>query len=67
VSVAEFKVVYRPRADATAEREVSALVDAYRFIIFDCRHETEKGAQPGAVDAAKESANGCDATRILPL
>lgn len=65
--MAESKVVYRPRADATAERELSALVDAYRFIIFDCRHETEKGAQPGALDAAKESANGCDATRILPL
>jgi hypothetical protein len=64
----ESKVVYRPRADATPEGEVSALVDAYRFIIFDCRHETEKGAQRGALDAAKEFANGCDATptRILP-
>ena len=63
----EFEVVYRPRADATQEGEISALVDAYRFIIFDSRHETEKGAQHGAPDAAEESPNGCDATRILPL
>ena len=64
--MAEFEVVYRPRADATPEREISALVDAYRFIIFDCRHETEKGARSGAPDAAKESANGCDAARVIP-
>ena len=65
--MADSKVVYLPRADATPESELSALVAAYRFIIFDCRHETEKGAQHGAPDAAEESSNGCDATRILPL
>ena len=52
--MAEFEVVYRPRADATREGEISALVDAYRFIIFDCRHVTENGAQPGAPDAARK-------------
>ena len=64
--MAESKVVYRPRADATPERELSALVAAYRSIIFDCRHVNEKGAQPGVPDAAKESKNDCDAARIIP-
>ena len=52
--MAESKVVYRPRADATPERELSALVAAYRFIIFDCRHVTEKGAGLDAPDAARK-------------
>ena len=52
--MAESKIVYRPRADATPERELSALVVAYRFIIFDCRHVTEKGAEPGAPDAGRK-------------
>ena len=63
----ESKIIYTPRADATPERERSALVAAYRFIIFNCRHVNEKGAQRGAPDAAKESRNGCDAARIIPL
>ena len=53
--MAEPKVIYTPRADATAEMELTALVAAYHFIIFDCRNVTAKGAQPGAPDAAKES------------
>jgi hypothetical protein len=52
--MAEFEVVYRPLDGATSESELSALVAAYRFIIFDCRHVTEKGAQPGAPDAARK-------------
>ena len=52
--MAESKIIYTPRADATPERERSALVAAYRFIIFDCRHVTENGAQPGAPDAARK-------------
>jgi hypothetical protein len=52
--MADSKVVYLPRADATLESELSALVAAYRFIIFDCRHVTEKGAQLGAPDAARK-------------
>jgi hypothetical protein len=59
--MADSKIIYTPRADATPEREVSALVAAYRFIIFNCRHETENGAQRGAPDAAKECDRGCDA------
>jgi hypothetical protein len=59
------KVVYRPRADATPELELSALVDAYRFIIFDCRHETEKGAQPGARDDAERLNNDRTDTEII--
>jgi hypothetical protein len=61
----ESKIVYRPRADATPESELSALVAAYRFVIFDC-YVGKKGARPGAPDAAKESDNGCDAARIVP-
>jgi hypothetical protein len=63
--MAEFEVVYRPRADATPEGEISALVDAYRFIIFDCRHETEKGAQPGARDDAERLNNDRTDTEII--
>ena len=64
--MAEPEVLYRPRADATQASELSALVAAYRFIIFGCRHVNEKGAQPGAPDAAKESESDCDAARIIP-
>ena len=60
-----FEVVYRPRADATREGEISALVDAYRFIIFDSRHETEKGAQPGARDDAERLNNDRTDTEII--
>jgi hypothetical protein len=64
--MADSKIIYTPRADATPERELSALVAAYRSIIFACRHINEKGAQRGAPDAAKESDNDCDAARIIP-
>ena len=63
--MAESKVVYRPRADATEASELSTLVAVYRHVIFNC-NATEKGARPGAPDAAKESANGCDAARVIP-
>jgi len=56
VTMAESKVIYPPRPDATPESELSALVAAYRFLMSDC-HVSEKGAQPGAPDAAKESEN----------
>ena len=62
--MAESKVVYRPRADATPESELSAVVAAYRYVIFDL-NVSEKGARPGAPDAAKESENDCDAARII--
>ena len=63
--MAESKVIYTPRPDATPASELNALVAAYRFLLFDC-HVSEKGARPGARDAAKESENGYDATRIIP-
>jgi hypothetical protein len=63
--MAESEVVYRPQEGVTAESELSALVAAYRFIVFDC-NVSEKGARPGAPDAAKESNNDCDAARIIP-
>jgi hypothetical protein len=44
--MAQSKVVYTPRADATPESERSALVAAYRLIL-DC-HTRKKGARPGA-------------------
>jgi hypothetical protein len=52
--MAESEVVYRPRDGATLEDELSVLVAAYRYVIFDC-HVGKKGARPGARDAAKES------------
>jgi hypothetical protein len=51
--MAESKVVYRPRADAKQESELSALVAVYRFVIFDC-HVGKKGPRPGAADAARK-------------
>jgi hypothetical protein len=62
--MAQSKVVYTPQDGATPDSELSALVAAYRFIIFD-RHVSEKGARSGAPDAAKDSENGCDAARII--
>ena len=59
------KVIYTPRGDATPESELSALVAAYRFLMLDL-YASEKGAQPGAPDAAKESNNDCDAASIIP-
>ena len=50
--MAEFEVIYKTHADATRESELSALVAAYRFLLFDC-HEREKGARPGAPDDAE--------------
>jgi hypothetical protein len=63
--MAEPKVVYSPRPDATPESERSTLMAVYRYLIFECQ-ASEKGARPGAPDAAKESRNGCDAARIIP-
>ena len=63
--MAESKVVYRPRADATPERELSALVAAYRYLIFDC-HASEKGACPGAPDDAERLKNDRTDREIVP-
>jgi hypothetical protein len=49
--MAESRVVYRPREGATAASEVSAVVAAYRFLIFDCH--SDKGTRPGAPDGAR--------------
>jgi hypothetical protein len=51
--MAESKVIYRPRADATQESEFSAVVAAYRFLLFDC-DARKKGPRPGAPDAARK-------------
>jgi hypothetical protein len=50
--MAQSKVVYTPRADATPESERSALVAAYRLILN--LHERKKAARPGRPDDAKE-------------
>ena len=42
---------YRPGEDANAENERALLAAAYNYIL-SC-HEIEKGARPGAPDAAK--------------
>jgi len=63
--MAESKVIYRPRADACPQCELSALVAAYRYIIFDC-HASEKGARPGAPDDAERLNNDCTDTEIIP-
>ena len=57
-------ITYRPKEDATADTERALLAAAYSYLLT-C-HANEKGARPGAPDAAKESRNGCDAARIIP-
>jgi hypothetical protein len=52
--MAESKVVYRPREGATADSELSAVMAAYRYLIFDC-HASDKGAGTGAPDAETNS------------
>jgi hypothetical protein len=47
--MAQCKVVYTPRADATPESELSPLAAAYRFVMFD-RHMDEKVAYPGGLN-----------------
>ena len=58
------RITYRPGEDANAENERALLAAAYNYIL-SC-HVNEKGARPGAPDAAKESKNDCDAARIIP-
>jgi hypothetical protein len=63
--MAEFEVDYRPRDGATLEDELSVLVAAYRYVIFDC-HASEKGARPGAPDDAERLNNDRTDTEIVP-
>ena len=64
VSMAQSKVVYTPRADATPESERSALVAAYRFVMFDC-YVGEKDARPGARNDAEGLKNDRTDTEIV--
>ena len=63
--MAEYEVVYRPRDGATPASELSALVAAYRYVIFD-RHASEMGARPGARDDAERLNNDRTDTEIIP-
>jgi hypothetical protein len=65
VSMAEARIVYRPRDGATEEMELSALVAAYRYVIFDC-HVSEKGTRPGARDDAEGLKSGRTDREIVP-
>jgi hypothetical protein len=51
--MAKPKVVYKPWDGATPESELSVLIAAYRYLIFDCRRASEKGASPGGPDDAE--------------
>ena len=62
--MAESKVVYTPRANATPESELSILVAAYRFLLFDC-NECEKGACPDDTEGLRLR-NDCTDTEIIP-
>ena len=62
--MAESKVIYKTHADATPESELSALVAAYRYVIFDC-YASEKGARPGARDDAERLNNDRTDTEII--
>jgi hypothetical protein len=58
-------ITYIPHPDATLEKELSALVSAYRFVIFDC-NVSKKGARPGAPDDAESLNNDRTDTEIIP-
>jgi hypothetical protein len=49
--VAEATVSYAPRPDATAEAEISALANVYRFVL-DCRAKKE-ATRPGSPNDAE--------------
>lgn len=57
-------IVYRSRADATPEGELSAVCAAYRFIL-DC-HAKKKATRPGGPDDAEDLENDCTATESIP-
>jgi hypothetical protein len=63
--MAESKVVYKPWDGTTPESELSALVAAYRYLIFDC-YAIEKGARPGAPDDAERLNNDRTDTETIP-
>jgi hypothetical protein len=63
--MAEPKVVYSPRPDATPESERSKLMAVYRYLIFECQ-ASEKGASPGAPDDAQRLNNDRTDTEIIP-
>ena len=63
--MAESKVVYRPRDGATPESELSALVAAYRYVIFEC-HAKKKAARPGGLDDAEGPESDRTDTEIIP-
>ena len=44
------QLTYVPRSDATAEAEVSALVAAYHFILFESNGAKTKAAKPTQPD-----------------
>jgi hypothetical protein len=48
-------IVYRPRACARPETELSALACLYRFVL-DC-HARKEATRPGSPEAAKETKN----------
>ena len=62
--MAEARVVYRPRDGATEEMELSALVAAYGYVIFDC-YVNEKGPRPGTRDDAERLNNDRTDTEII--
>jgi hypothetical protein len=53
--VASSRIAYAMRSDATAEGELAALKNIYRYII-DC-HVKKEATRPGSPDDAKEIKN----------
>jgi hypothetical protein len=47
------RITYAPRHDATSETELSALANAYRFILFES-HTSKKGGPATVPDDTKE-------------
>ena len=58
------RIVYRSRADATPEGELSAICAAYGFIL-DC-FANKKATRPGGPDDAEDLENDRTTTKIIP-
>ncbi len=65
MQVAEPKIIYRPRRDATAEAEHGALAAVYRFIL-DCQAKNKGGPPTAPDDGKKVSTHGPAETRSSP-
>jgi hypothetical protein len=63
------RIVYTERPDTDPEAELSALINAYRFILFESnasKKAAEPAPEPDGRDDTEGSTNDRTATEIIP-